>query len=118
MTYDLINGAFELVGAVATWANVIRLKRDRHVQGVNWLSMAFFAGWGFWNCAYYPSLHQLYSTIGGCFLAVGNLYWVTLAVRLRRQQRQGYVPAANDQTSDGPHQMELFGQVGSSIKSS
>lgn len=82
--YDIVNGSFEVVGAIATWANVRRLIVDKRLQGVNWYSMAFFAAWGLWNLVYYPHLNQWASFVGGVLLVSGNLVWVALALKYRR----------------------------------
>ena len=39
---DLINGGFELLGAVFTWRNFLQLRRDRTIAGVYWPTTAFF----------------------------------------------------------------------------
>jgi hypothetical protein len=78
---DAINGGFEVVGALLTWANVARLWRERCVRGVFWPVTAFFAAWGVWNLYYYPSLGQWLSFVGGVGLVVGNVAWVVLALR-------------------------------------
>lgn len=83
--YDIINGGFELVGAYATWLNVVRLRRDRTIRGVAPLSMGFFAGWGLWNLVYYPHLEQWFSTVGGALLVTGNITWLLLGLYYSRQ---------------------------------
>jgi len=80
---DLVNGGFELLGAVLTWRNYVELRRAREIRGVYWPTQAFFAAWGLWNLAYYPMLGQWASFIGGVMLVAGNMAWVGLAVRLR-----------------------------------
>lgn len=81
---DLINGSFELVGSVALWANVVKLKKDKQVAGVYWPTTLFFAGWGLWNCFYYPWLGQWASFVGGCFITAANLVWAGMAVYYSR----------------------------------
>jgi predicted membrane channel-forming protein YqfA (hemolysin III family) len=83
--YDIVNGSFEVLGAIATWSNVRRLRRDKHVSGVNWYSMAFFAAWGLWNLVYYPHLNQWASFVGGILLVMGNLVWTALAIYYKRK---------------------------------
>ena len=65
LTPDMINGTLELCGGLMQVANVRRLLRDKMVRGVSWPFTAFFAGWGVWNCYYYPSLDQWCSFAGG-----------------------------------------------------
>lgn len=81
---DLINGAFELLGAYFTWRNLLQLRRDRRLAGVYWPMVAFFTAWGLWNLVYYPALGQWASFAGGVLLVAGNAAWVALAIRLRR----------------------------------
>lgn len=86
MRGDLINGSFEAIGASALALNVRRLWRDKTIQGVHWASTAFFAAWGFWNLAYYPSLGQWASFAGGCALVAANLVWlISLAIIVNRR---------------------------------
>lgn len=80
---DIANGVFELIGAVAVWMNVRRIRRDKVVKGVDWRAMAFFWTWGMFNLLYYPSLHQWFSFLGGLALVAGNTLWVVLALRYR-----------------------------------
>ena len=82
-TADLVNGGFEMAGAVLTWRNYVELKRAREIRGVYWPTQAFFAAWGLWNLAYYPMLGQWASFAGGVLLVAGNAAWVGLAVRVR-----------------------------------
>lgn len=80
---DLVNGGFELLGGAALWLDVRRLLRDRVVRGVYWPARAFYAAWGLWNLAYYPSLGQTLSFLGGLVVVSANLTWCWLAWRLR-----------------------------------
>jgi hypothetical protein len=84
-SYDIINGTFELVGAVATFGYVRSLIRDRVVRGVDYRSMAFFASWGIWNLIYYPHLDQWVSTVGGAALVAGNIAWLLLRLYYSRR---------------------------------
>lgn len=88
---DLINGGFELVGALFTWRNFLQLRRDRTIAGVYWPTTAFMVAWGLWNLVYYPSLAQWASFIGGVLLVAGNVAWVALAIRIMRAD--GTLPA-------------------------
>lgn len=112
--FDAINGLFEVIGALATWRNVMAIRRDRAVRGVAWASMAFFAVWGVWNLVYYPSLHQWISTLGGAFLTLGNLTWVGLALKYRHPES---VLVANVETIAGQRPGVLYGPADSSTKS-
>lgn len=83
MSGDVINAAFELVGAVLTWRNVLQLYRDQQIKGIYWPATAFFAAWGAWNLHYYPSLGQNLSFVAGVVLFIGNCAWVGLALQVR-----------------------------------
>lgn len=80
--FDGVNGTFEALGALVTWANAYKLYKDRCVRGVYWPATGFFSVWGLWNLFYYPHLHQWMSTVGGALLVVGNLVWVVFAIHL------------------------------------
>lgn len=82
---DLINGGFELIGAIFTWRNAWQLRNDREIKGVYWPTTLFFAAWGVWNLFYYPALQQWASFVGGVALVAGNLAWVAMAIRLQLQ---------------------------------
>lgn len=82
MEKDLINAAFELVGAVIVWLNVLKLYRDREIKGIYWPTFAFFASWGLWNLFYYPSLEQWFSFFAGVVLTAGNIAWIAVAYSL------------------------------------
>jgi hypothetical protein len=84
-TPDLINAAFEGVGAALSWGNVARLRRDREVKGVFWPVTAFFAAWGVWNVFYYPVLGKWASAVAGVVLCASNIVWVVLALRVKRE---------------------------------
>jgi hypothetical protein len=85
---DLINGGFEMLGAVLTWRNFEQLRRDRTIAGVYWPTTAFFSAWGGWNLIYYPALGQWASFCGGVLLVSGNVAWVALALKLRNERPQ------------------------------
>ena len=72
---DLTNGAFEAFGGVAIALSIVRLHRDKKVRGVNWLHVAFFMAWGFWNLFFYPHLGQWISFYGGVGVVLANTVW-------------------------------------------
>lgn len=73
---DLMNGAFEMLGAVAILGHVRRVFKDKAVAGVSIWSTVFFASWGFWNLYYYPQLEQWASLAGGVAIVLGNCLWI------------------------------------------
>lgn len=80
MNSDLTNGAFELVGALMLALNVRRLCRDKEVKGFAPGPLAFFCGWGMWNCYFYPAHGLWYSFAGGALLCAVNLVYVLQVV--------------------------------------
>lgn len=78
MSPDAVNGLFELVGAVFILLNIARLRKDRRLNGVHWLSTTYFTSWGLWNLFYYPHLGQWYSFLGGCVLVATNTAWLIM----------------------------------------
>lgn len=75
MSFDAINGLFELVGGFLMWLNVYTLHRDKHMAGVSMLPTGFFICWGLWNLAFYSSLGQWWSLWGGVNLVIANAVW-------------------------------------------
>lgn len=89
---DLINGLFELLGAVAIFGHVRRLLIDRHVAGVSIPATFLFASWGFWNLFYYPHLGQWWSTAGAVAIVTGNVVWIVLMIHYTRHPGGRKVP--------------------------
>lgn len=83
---DLINGLFELGGAVVTWMNVYKLYQDRIIKGVFWPVWIFFSTWGLWNLYYYPSVGHFISFYTGIVLVSGNITWCTMAFIDKRKE--------------------------------
>lgn len=82
---DLVNGAFEFIGGLFLWTNVIRLYTDKELKGVNIMPVVFFSSWGYWNLYYYPSLDQWASFVGGLNIVIPNTIWALLAIYYRRK---------------------------------
>lgn len=82
---DLVNGLFELFGALSVWMHVKRIMRDKQSRGVDPFATAFFTAWGFWNLYYYPHLHQWLSFTGGVAIVCGNAVWLYFMFKFRRQ---------------------------------
>lgn len=85
---DATNAFFELVGALLMVLNIRAVLRDKMVRGVNWLVIAFFASWGFWNLFYYPHLGQWLSFAAGVLLVTGNTVYAALLVYYVRKERR------------------------------
>lgn len=80
MSPDAINGSFELVGGLFLLLNCWRTFKAKTVKGVSIITTTFFALWGLWNLAYYPSLGQSWSFRGGCVIVSANALWIGLIV--------------------------------------
>jgi len=76
MWQDIINGSYELFGAPFIFLSVIKLYKDKKVQGVSWIHAGFFTTWGVWNLYYYPSLDQWFSFFGGVAIVIVNTIWL------------------------------------------
>ena len=88
MPFDLINGLFELIGGCLIWLNVRALWRDRFIAGVHWGPVVFFTGWGIWNLFYYPHLGQVLSFLGGIWMVVANVVWISLLIYFSRKGKK------------------------------
>lgn len=80
---DFANGLFELLGGLMIWGNVVRIRQDKMVRGVNWKITGFFWAWGLWNLYYYPHLSQWFSFTGGLVICGTNFVWLFYAIKYR-----------------------------------
>lgn len=85
---DLINGIFECFGAVFVWLGIMKLRKDKEVKGVHWLTILFFTVWGYWNCYFYPALDQWLSFAGGLAIALSNTIYVSMLIHYSRKNKQ------------------------------
>lgn len=76
---DAVNGTFELGGGFMLLKNIIRLRKDRMVRGVDWTVQMWFLVYGLWNMFYYPHLKQWCSFAGGVLVVVMNGIWLAYA---------------------------------------
>lgn len=76
MTPDMINGLFEMCGGLFIALSIRKLWHDKRVAGVAWRHAGFFAGWGYWNLYFYPSLDQWWSFCGGVGVVAANTIWL------------------------------------------
>lgn len=79
-TLDTINAAFETVGAVMVYRNVVALAKAQGVMGVSLVAQAFFTLWGGWNIAYYYGLGQHLSLAAQIAMFSGHCTWLGLAL--------------------------------------
>ena len=83
MSLDHINAFFEIVGSVLVWFNVKQLIQDKKVMGISLSVSVFYCVWSLWSVYYYPNLDQWFSFGGGVLLAIGNIFWCSMAIYYR-----------------------------------
>lgn len=81
---DLINGLFELTGALMTLLSVKTIIRDKMVRGFHWSPIVFFTSWSIFNLFFYPLNNLWYSFAGGSVLAVVNAIWLYFIFKYRK----------------------------------
>jgi hypothetical protein len=77
-TPDIINGAMEFAGSLATWANVYTIWKARGYAGISVAVMALFAARSVWRGYFYLHLGQPMSVIGDCSNAFAYCLFVLL----------------------------------------
>lgn len=77
VTPDLINGLFQVAGAVIQWGNVVRIRRHKSVKGFDPKTIAFFSIYGLWCLYFFQGLNQWMSFIGGLMIVAVNIIWLT-----------------------------------------
>lgn len=82
---DLINGLFELGGALSICLHIREVWRDRGHAGISFNAASFMACWGLWNLFYYPHLGQWLSFVGGVALVVVNIAWLASMIYLGKK---------------------------------
>jgi len=82
---DIINGSFEMFGGLFVFMSVIKILHDKCAMGISWLTIGYFALWGFWNLYYYPHLGQTFSFYGGIGVAISNTIYVILIIWYSRR---------------------------------
>lgn len=73
---DLINGLFETFAPFFIIPSIVKLHRDKRVQGISLVHVLFFYAWNYWNLYYYPSLNQWLSFYGGIGIIAVNTVWI------------------------------------------
>lgn len=96
---DFINGAFELLGAVAIYGHIRQLVKDKAVAGVSIMATIFFASWGVWNLFYYPHLGQWVSFAGGLLIVIGNLCWISGLVYYTKHPKDPTLTTSQDDSA-------------------
>ena len=88
MNHDLINAAFECLGAGFIGLSIQDLHIRKQVAGVSPWHAGFFTAWGWWNLCYYPALGQWCSFAGGLLIVTLNTIWLLLLVRYARPSNE------------------------------
>ncbi len=84
--FDLINGCFEFFASFFILNHCRVLDEQKSVKGVSIVSTVFFALWGGWNLVYYPALNQWFSFVGGIFIMVANILWISMMIHYKRME--------------------------------
>ena len=80
---DVVNGLWELAGAIFIIPSIISILKKKVSTGITWLTQLFFLSWGLWNVFFYPYNGLNFSFVGGVVLAVTNIVWLWLIVKYR-----------------------------------
>jgi len=83
---DLINGIFEVCGGVFVIPSIIKISKEKRVNGINWITTLFFTCWGIWNLFFYPFHGLTISFYGGVFLVLANGIWLVLLIYYQHKQ--------------------------------
>lgn len=84
---DLMNGAFEFIGAVMTLFSVKALLRDKEIKGVHWSPIVFFTSWSAFNLWFYPANKLWFSFAGGVTIFIVNSIWLYLVWYYSRNKK-------------------------------
>lgn len=85
MNPDLVNALFEFFAAAVGLLNIRQLLKDKEVKGVSIWPVIFFITWGLWNLYYYPSLEQVWSSIGAFAMLGVNSVWLVIVLIYRKE---------------------------------
>jgi hypothetical protein len=77
---DKINAVAEVIACIVLLPSIMRAWRLKVVQGVHWLTPAFFWSYGIWNLFYYHSLEQWWSGMAAILLATQNTVWLLMVI--------------------------------------
>ena len=83
---DKINASIEVVCAFLVWSNVLKIRRDKEVKGVDWRTSAFYACVGCWYLLYYVKMNQPFSFAAQAVFVAGSWTWVGHAIWYSRRR--------------------------------
>lgn len=84
MNIDLINGIFGIVGSLFVYRSIYSLYKDKQVRGIYWPVAIFFSVAACWSIYLFDQMGFYYSTICYIAYALGNVIWLSMAIRYRR----------------------------------
>ena len=73
---DLVNMFFELIAFIFVFINIIKLQKDKKVNGIHWISVLFFAVWGYYSLFFYNYNDLNYSFLGALLLSLTDTIWL------------------------------------------
>lgn len=79
-TMDQINAVAEVLACIVLAPSIMKAWRLKVVQGVHWVTPAFFWSYGIWNLFYYHSLEQWWSGLAAILLATQNTVWLLMVI--------------------------------------
>jgi|TARA_B110000908_G_C10188088_1_gene419057 hypothetical protein len=83
---DIINGCWELLGALFTIPSITSLLKEKKAIGISWVTVIFFLAWGLWNVFFYPVNNLMYSFVGGVILSITNIIWFILIIKYHKKK--------------------------------
>jgi len=89
MSNDFINSSFMFLSSFVNCLNIIKIIKDKTVQGVDWRATVFFVLWGVWDFYYFPTLNQWWSFIGSFAMTIVNLVWLSLVLYYSYFKKRG-----------------------------
>jgi hypothetical protein len=104
---DMINGLFELLGAVMMTRSVWKLWCDKVLYGYDPMGTIVFTAYGLWNLIFYPSQGLMWSWYGGVALVAVNGTWLGLLIWLYRRPIKDRATAI---WTHGPRGWEYIGR--------
>lgn len=87
--FDIVNGCFEFLTAPFICISIVKLYKEKQVQGVSWIHVGFITLWGYWNMFYYPKLNQWASFIGAIVIVITNSIWFVMMLYYNRKNKNG-----------------------------
>ncbi len=81
--HDLINSLFGFGSAIALFANVMQIYKDKGSKGVNFTTMGYFVVQGSWTTYFYFHLDQMFSFVSMASILLCNIMYFWLMIYYR-----------------------------------